>query len=137
MRVEPAPAWVAFVDAAAPAWLKLLRPGMRHCLIFLAGNGFYLRIDPLLNLTQVEILSKPQLDWQFRLLLAGGAVILPVDRSDAFPPRRLGLPLHSCVEVVKRLLAIDDRRVLTPYGLLQYLLEQKMKRHLDLGGNSI
>jgi len=137
MWVEPAPAWVAFVDAATPAWLRLLRPGMRHCLIFLAGDGFYLCIDPLLNLTRVEVLSKPQLDWQFRLLLAGGAVIVPVDRLPACPPRRLGLPLHSCVEVVKRLLGIDDRRVVTPYNLLRHLMEQKMKKYLDLGDNSV
>jgi len=137
MRVEPAPAWVAFVDTATPVWLKLLRPGMRHCLVFLTGDGFYLRIDPLLNLTRVEVLSKPQLDWQFRLLLAGGAVILPVDRSHVYPSRRLGLPVHSCVEVVKRLLAIDDRRVLTPFDLFRYLMEQKMKNILDMGDNSV
>lgn len=136
MWVEPAMAWVAFVDTATPAWLKLLRPGMRHCLIFLAGDGFYLRIDPLLNLTRVEVLSRAELDWQFRLLLAGGAVILPVDQFRVHPPRRLGFPLHSCVEVVKRLLAIDDRRVLTPYGLFRYLMEQKLKNILDMGQHS-
>lgn len=132
MWIEPAVAWVAFVDTAAPVWLKLLRPGMRHCLIFLAGDGFYLRVDPLLNFTRVEVLSAPQLEWQFRLLLAGGAVILPVDPRPALPSRRLGFPLHSCVEVVKRLLAIDDRLVLTPFDLFRYLMEQRMKNILDI-----
>lgn len=137
MWIEPAFGWVVFTDAASPSWLKLLRPGMRHCFVLLAKEDCVLRIDPLLNLTLVDRIHWHGLPWLFRMLLAGGATILPVDAPVLHRRRRMGLPLHSCVEVVKRVLAIDERLILTPHQLFDHLMEQRLKLILDRSENSL
>ena len=40
-------AWVAFCGEAELWWLRLLRPGFRHCFVVLNDGAHWITIDPL------------------------------------------------------------------------------------------
>ena len=111
-------------------WLRLLKPGFRHCLVALPAPGGWILYDPLShasNLGLVRGLSGGEL---FAWLLARG--YLPVVAPLA-APRRSSLPPapFTCVEAVKRILGLRAPRVLTPWQLFRRLTGDK-KNILDM-----
>jgi hypothetical protein len=117
---------VVFTDARSPSLLRLLPQGFQHCFTVLRAGDRFVKIDSRLNMMQAELLSAEALDWQLRLWRAGGATILalPDGLPRPAPPRRLGLPVFTCVECVKRLIGLDDRRVWLPSQLARVLLQE-------------
>ena len=117
-------AWVVFNGKADVAWLKLLRPGFRHCFVLLYDGRHWLSVDPMLNHMDVQYQKVPSdfdlPDW---LKERGNIVVpAPLDRSkNTVAPWRP----FTCVEAVKRVLGIHARWVLTPWQLYKYLNKQK------------
>lgn len=116
-------AWVVFNGKADVAWLKLLRPGFRHCFVLLFDGRHWLSVDPMLNHMDVQYQKVPSdfdlPDW----LKERGNIVVPalLDRSkNAIAPWRP----FTCVEAVKRVLGIHARWVLTPWQLYKYLNKQ-------------
>ncbi len=108
-------AFVLFSDSSL-RYLQLLKPGFRHCMIVVAEAGEWVLLDPMSNGLQVTKLGAlPPSELQ-QLFQENGLVAVPVQRA---APRRKELPLgpSTCVEIVKRCLALRGRMVLTPWQL--------------------
>jgi hypothetical protein len=120
-RPLPARALVVFSGKADLAWLRLLRPGFRHCFVLLEQEGVWVCVNPLAHWTSVEVWSpKPGTDLLAWLRCQEGLTV--VETVAHRPPRRAApLGLYSCVEAVKRVLGVHRRWVLTPGQLHDYL----------------
>lgn len=113
-------AYVVFCARTDLAWLRVLRPGFRHCFLALNDGRHWLTLDPLATYTEVAVQPVPAdfdlPDW-YR---AEGHIVVPaaVDRGRARPAPWAP---YTCVEAVKRALGIHDRWLLTPYQLYRHL----------------
>lgn len=117
----PAPiAHVVFCGRADLGWLRLLKPGFRHCFVALNDGRHWVTVDPLACFTEVEVQPVPagfDLPGWYRGL---GLTVVPAEvRRD----RRRPAPWapFTCVEAVKRILGIRARHVLTPWQLYRFL----------------
>jgi hypothetical protein len=114
-------AWVAFTGKTEIAWLRLLRPGFRHCFVVFHDGRRWLHLDPLANYTDLAVHDLPP-DFDLTAWLrreAGCRVVpAPIDRS-----RKTPAPLapFTCVEAVKRALGLHDRWIFTPWQLYRRL----------------
>lgn len=111
---------VVFTDATDLWWLRLLRPGFRHCFVALACAGGWVVVDPMSHCTAVAHFPLSQ-----EFDLAGwyrqhGLKVIAVKKISPDKGVALLLP-HSCVECVKRILGIRAAMVLTPWQLFRYL----------------
>lgn len=111
---------MVFTGRADLGWLRVLKPGFRHCFAVLAIDGRWIVYDPLSNRTEIEIIdgvAPSDLAEGYRR--QGCRVVLV-----ALPPARpqpAPIGLYSCVEAVKRVLGIHARRVVTPWNLYNFL----------------
>lgn len=111
---------VVFADATDLWWLRLLRPGFRHCFVALASPGGWVIIDPMSHVTSVAhfpLIEEFDLAAWYRL---HGLKVVPVKKNTTDKRVAPFLP-HSCVECVKRILGIRALCVLTPWQLYRYL----------------
>lgn len=113
-------AWVVFSGRTELAWLRILKPGFRHCYVLFNDGDRWISIDPLSNYTDINVHSLPSdFDLPGWLLDRGHTVVsAPILR----PYKQAPWMLFTCVEAVKRALGIHKRFVLTPYQLYRYLL---------------
>lgn len=114
-------AWVVFSGEAELPWLKILRPGFRHCFALLNDGRHWVTLDPLSNYTDINVHDLPP---DFNLpewMIERGLIVVraPVRRTAAAAP---WMP-HTCVEAVKRVLGLHARCILTPWQLYKYLLK--------------
>ncbi|RAU23821.1 hypothetical protein CU669_01655 [Paramagnetospirillum kuznetsovii] len=113
-------ALVVFSGATDLGWLRLLRPGFRHCFVALGGDGGWICVNPMAHRTEVSVLP---ITAEFDL--AGwyhSQGLITVATKPVEPPRRpLGWRPYTCVEEVKRLLGITARTILTPWQLYRFL----------------
>lgn len=112
-------AWIVYRGEAPLWWLRLLKPGFRHCLALLTDGRRWVAVDPLAGFTDIAVLDLPadfDLPGWYR---AQGLTV------DAAPLRRPAGPApwgpFTCVEAVKRLIGLRARRVLTPWQLHRHL----------------
>lgn len=117
-------ALVVFSGKADLWWLRLLRPGFRHCFVVLECSGGWVVIDPLSHYTAVaHVPFAKEFDpksWYRQ------HDMLVVEVQFVSPNRRV-LPIrpYSCVECVKRVLGIRAGWVLTPWQLYRYLNKKR------------
>lgn len=122
-------ALVVFSGRADLWWLRLLRPGFRHCFVVLEAGESWICVNPLAHRTSVEVWEAASgADVAAWLRAQDGLTV--VETVIRRPPRRPSpLGLYSCVEAVKRIIGIQDRWVLTP-GQLHDLLASVRKKSL-------
>lgn len=115
-------ALVVFSDQADLRWLRLLRPGFRHCFVLLELGDAWVCVNPLAHRTSVEVWSlAPATDLPGWLRAQAGLTV--VETEVRRPPRHPSpLGLYSCVEAVKRVLGLQERWVLTPGQLHDHLV---------------
>jgi hypothetical protein len=119
---------VVFVDGTTCPWLRVLRPGFRHCFAALRQGGRWLLVDPLKRSLEVRLLPPDAAGFDLATFYLGQGhrVLRGAARRDDPPaaPERTGAgvprPL-TCVETVKRLVGLDDGWVLTPWQLFRRL----------------
>lgn len=130
--VSPAPGggqlvWIGFGGRADQLWLRLLRPGFRHCFALIRDVGGWTLLDPLSGrLVVTRLPAAPTADIPRRYRAAGFALLGPFRPA---PPRPGLLPPllpASCVTVCLRLLGLRAL-VLTPWGLHDFLAGRKKK----------
>lgn len=125
-------ALVVFSGRADLWWLRLLKPGFRHCFVALECEGGWLVVEPLSHRTEVSLLppmAAAALGQWYR-----GHGLSVVETECGTPPRRIApVRPYSCVESVKRLLGIQAGNVLTPWQLYRHI-EQSKKKVIDAGG---
>ena len=117
----PAPrAWVVFTDGTELAWLRLLRPGFRHCFAVLHDGDRWIAVDPLAQRLEVTV---PPVAAGFDLprwfAEQGHTVVPALVRRDLVRPA----PWRpfTCVETCKRLLGLHAGFVITPWQLYRHL----------------
>jgi len=117
----PAPALVCFSGAASLWWLRLLRPGFRHCFVALRQGPFWVVVDPLSHRTVLWIEAVDNLAGFYRqqgLTVLSTRLRNPPHRSAPWRP-------FTCVEAVKRLLGVHWPWVLTPWQLYRALQNEE------------
>ena len=116
-------ALVVFSGKADLGWLRLLRPGFRHCFVLLELGDSWVCVNPLAHRTSVEVWSlDPATDLLGWLRAQEGLIV--VETTLRHPPRRPSpIGLYSCVEAVKRVLGLQERWVLTPGQLHDHLTQ--------------
>ena len=114
--------WLVFGGRADQPWLRLLRPGFRHCFAALEDAGGWTVVDPLSGRLLICRLDLPDgFDLPGFYRRAGLAVIGPFLPG---PPRRQLVPAllpFSCVAVCRALLGAGAPFALTPWGLFRRL----------------
>nr|CAX83839.1 uncharacterized protein [uncultured bacterium] len=111
-------AWVGFRNNTGLAWLKLLKPGFRHCFLLLRKGGQWVVYDPLSHHTRIDLVEAG-----YELLdvfSEEGCRLIPAEID---VPQLAAAPWrpYSCVEAVKRALGLKAGWVLTPWQLYRRL----------------
>ena len=120
--------WVVFSGRADMKWLKILKPGFRHCFVLIHDGYTWLAIDPMSHYTDVSVLP---IDPEYNLpgWMAGEGLSV----VKAIPDRTIQKPaptgVYTCVEVIKRYLGIHRRFIFTPWQLYRYLQRHHITRN--------
>ena len=129
--------WVVFSGQADLPWLKIFKPGFRHCFVLLDDGSHWITVDPLSNYTEVLIHKVPH-EFNMPLWLKDrGYKILKasLDRKRNSAPWMV----FTCVEAVKRVLGLHKRFIFTPWQLYRHLIKSQASHSLsysDDGSNS-
>lgn len=114
-------AWVVFSGKADLPWLKILKPGFRHCFVLLNDGERWLSMEPLLNHMELKIHHNVPADFDLpRWFQMRGQTVVRghVDHSHT---KCAPWMLFTCVEAVKRVLGLHERFVITPWQLYRRL----------------
>lgn len=113
-------AWVVFSGKSDWPWLKILRPGFRHCFVIVHDGTRWLSLDPLLQHTELKVHDvPPDFDLPGWLTARGNRVMpAPLNRAHKKPAPVM---LYTCVEAVKRVLGLHTWGVMTPWQLYRHL----------------
>lgn len=117
-------ALVLFSGRVTIPWLRLLRPGFRHCFVLLRSNGQWLYYDPMMHYTFAAVVGVyPILDL-LRFFRDSGCRWRLVRPSLPEPQPQSWRP-YTCVEAVKRVLGLRQPWVLTPWQLYCRLARER------------
>lgn len=122
-RLPESAIWIAFSGRADLPWLRLLRPGFRHCFAAVADDRGWTLVDPLWGRLVVQRLAVgPEFDLPAFWRRAGFRVLGPftpaAPRSGVIPP----FGPFNCVTACLRLLGLRWPLALTPFGLYRRLV---------------
>lgn len=114
-------AWVVFSGEADLAWLKILRPGFRHCFVVINDGHHWITFDPLSNHSEIIVHHLP-MDFDVPLWMQRRGYVTV--RSD-ITKRKRPAPWapFTCVEAVKRILGLHKRLIVTPWQLYRHLVQ--------------
>lgn len=133
---EPGLALVVFSGQADLKWLKILKPGFRHCFMVIENRGRWILYNPLSHRTEITLLegvtgTELMESYRDQGLRVVPWLFLPVCKK----PAPWGL--YTCVEAIKRILGIHSNWVVTPWKLYKFLKKKnKLKKNLDISNNS-
>ncbi len=129
----PQKAWVAFSGQTDLPWLKILKPGFRHCFVLLNDGQSWLTLDPLSNNIELAVHHHLPPDFDLpRWLESQGLRI--VETVIAKQPGPAPFMLFTCVEAVKRVLGLRGRFIFTPWQLYRRLVRDKLGNYHDIKG---
>lgn len=120
---KPQRAWVVFSGQTDLPWLKILKPGYRHCYVLINDGDHWISLDPLPGHTEVMVHHiAPDFDLP-NWLKARGFKYVPA----CITPQNTQSPwaFYSCVEAVKRVIGLQDRWVITPWQLYKKLTKKQ------------
>ncbi len=114
-------AWVVFTGQTEISWLRILKPGFRHCYILLHDGERWTSIDPLSHITEISVHHHVPADFDLPgwLKSRGNRVVAAPLRRDL--KRAAPVMVFTCVEAVKRVLGIHRRFIFTPWQLYRHL----------------
>lgn len=116
---------VVFSGRATLAWLRLLRPGFRHCYVLLRSGGDWIYYDPMGNFTLAAVVGPRGVLAILRFFRDLGD--RPLLYRPVLPPgpRSLAWRPYTCVEAVKRVLGLNAPWVVTPWQLYRCLMARQ------------
>ncbi len=116
-------AWVVFSGQTDLSWLKIFKPGFRHCFVLLNDGSRWVSFDPLSNHTEISVHHHvpPEFDLPYWMEGRGYSVVeTSIERHKKPAPF---MPF-TCVEAVKRVLGLHKRFIFTPWQLYRFLQGQ-------------
>ena len=117
--------WVVFNGRTDLPWLRLLKPGFRHCYVMINDGERWVSVDPLSH--YMEIVVHHHLPVDFDLpgwLEKRGLCVVKAEKQYGHTRPAPAMPF-SCVEAVKRILGIHKRFLFTPWQLYRHLRGQQ------------
>lgn len=120
-------ALVVFTGTTCIRWLKPLRTGFRHCFVVVFQGDTAIICDPLSNRMILGCVQPATPASVAKWYCERGFTVVVTELSEAPPSADLLRPL-TCVEAVKRVLAIRAPFVLTPWQLYRHLLAAASNR---------
>jgi len=111
---------VVFSGETSLKWLKLLRPGFRHCFVLVRRRDCWVIYDPLSHRTDLAVIAGPSLGELAEWYKERGLQVLETTVRRA-PLRSAPLRPFTCVEAVKRVLGIHAPWITTPWQLYCFL----------------
>jgi hypothetical protein len=111
---------VVFSGETSLKWLKLLRPGFRHCFVLVRQQDCWVIYDPLSHRTDLAVIVGPSLGELAEWYRVKGLQVLETTVRRA-PLRLAPLRPFTCVEAVKRVLGIHAPWITTPWQLYCFL----------------
>lgn len=116
---KPQSVWVVFSGQADLKWLRILKPGFRHCYVILNDGEHWISLDPLSGYTEVKVHHiAPDFDLPAWLIARD---MIVVQARIAPKCKQAPIAIHSCVEAVKRVLGLHAPLIVTPYQLYKKL----------------
>lgn len=129
--------WIAFAGRAEIPWLRLFRPGFRHCFAALADREGWTLVDPLSGRLVVQRLAVPRaFDLPAFWRRAGFRVLGPFTPAPPSPSRLPPLLPASCVSACLALLGRRRLFAVSPYGLYRALRRELEESH-GVGRNTL
>jgi hypothetical protein len=116
--------WIVFSGKADVKILRFLKPGYRHCFALIRDSDRWLMLDSMLHKMDVMTThSDASFDLPTWMRKQGYRVI----KAPAFNPARRMLIASpfTCVEAMKRLIGLQDWRVITPWQLYKKLISSQ------------
>ena len=129
-------AWVVFSGQTDLAWLRVFKPGFRHCFILLNDGKHWISFDPLSNHTEISVHHHmpPEFDLPLWLQSRGHKVVETFIEHHKKPAPVM---FFTCVEAVKRVLGLHKRFIFTPWQLYRFLQEKHSHvKHSNKGAYS-
>lgn len=116
-------AWIVFTNRTEIRWLKIFKPGFRHCFIILHDGKRWISIDPMAHYMDVVVQNvAPDFDLVGWLRGRGHKVIsADLNRNLTSPSPAM---LFTCVEVCKRIIGLQSAFIFTPWQLYRYIERQ-------------
>lgn len=112
--------WVVFSGRTDLPWLRLLKPGFRHCFVLMNDGACWFSLDPMSHCTEVSVHHHVPMSFDLPRWLAGrGYKIIRV--KAAREPKPAPWMVFTCVEAVKRVIGLRSRMIFTPWQLYRHL----------------
>ncbi len=119
--------WVIFTNKTDISWLKILKPGFRHCYALLDDGTQWITYDPLSSFTDITKHPKGTTIRNLPLWFKSqGEEIIAVNilgSKDKVAP----ISFYNCVEAIKRLIGLHSIFIITPYQLYTHLKKNNKK----------
>ncbi len=117
---------VVFSGQTDLPWLRLLKPGFRHCLVAVKFDWCWIIVNPLSNRTDMAVGDEMTAEQLANYYRAQG---MRVVRTQTMDPGREPSPWRpfTCVEVVMRILGLRAPAILTPWQLFRKISENTKK----------
>ena len=124
---DPGFAIVVFSGEADLKWLRILKPGFRHCFAVLETQGRWVIYNPLSHRTEIAVIEGASVLEFMRLYRDQRFHVVPWTIPQV---RRKPAPwgVYTCVEAVKRVLGIHAPKVITPWNLFIFLKNKKIRK---------
>ena len=118
-------AWIIFTGHTEILWLRLLKPGFRHCYVLINDGKVWTSFDPLSHVIEISTHHHIAADYDLPAWLEtqGNRVIEATVRRDLNRPAPF--MFFTCVESCKRYLGIHNRWIFTPWALYRFLTAQR------------
>lgn len=113
-------AWVAFEGRTDAWWLRLLKPGFRHCFVVVEDGGRWIVVDPVSPFTHVALVTPPGKGGVAGWLAGMGLTVVETAVCRTHTRPAPWAPF-TCVEAVKRVLGLHAARIVTPWQLYRHL----------------
>lgn len=129
--------WVAFAGRSEMAWLRLFRPGFRHCFAALADAEGWTLVDPLSGRLVVQRLGVPRgFDLPGFWRRAGFRVLGPFapapPRASRLPPLRPATCVTACLDLLGR----RGWFLFSPHALYR-ALSRELRTRDNIGKNTL
>mgnify|MGYP000241738287 CR=1 FL=1 len=114
-------AWVVFSGDTDIHWLKILKPGFRHCFILLNDGLKWMSIDPLSPYTDIQIYHHIEASFSLPEWLKDHGYLVSHTSINRKVNKAAPWMFCTCVESIKRILGIHNRFIFTPWQLYRHL----------------